>query len=47
MQLIKDAYAGLLQKQVQISTRYLDRNQERMEDVPDLTKLVKVPIEYE
>ncbi len=47
IQLIKDAYAGLLQKQIQIGTKYLDKNKERMEEVPDLTKLIHVPIEYE
>jgi DNA polymerase-3 subunit gamma/tau len=47
IQLIKDTYAQLLHKQVPISVRYIDRNKERMEEVPDLTKLIKVPIEYE
>ncbi len=47
MQLIKDTFAGLLQKQVQISVRYLDRNKESMEEVPDLSKLIKMPISYE
>jgi DNA polymerase-3 subunit gamma/tau len=47
MQLIKDVIAGLLHKQVQISTRYLDKTKERIEEVPDLSKLIKVPIQYE
>lgn len=47
MQLIKDTIAQLLHKQVQISTRYLDRTKERIEEVPDLSKLIKVPIQYE
>lgn len=47
LQLIKETFASLLQKQVPIGTRYLDRKKERMEEVPDLSKLIKVPIEYE
>lgn len=47
MQLIKDVLAQMLHKQVQISTRYLDQSEESIEDVPDLTKLIKMPIEYE
>ena len=47
MQLIKDIIAQLIQKQVQVNTRYLDLAKERMEEVPDLTKLIKVPIEYD
>lgn len=47
MLLIKDTIAHLIRKQVQISTRYLDKDKERMEDVPDLTKLIKMPIQYE
>lgn len=47
LQLIKDTIASMLQKQVQINTKYLDREKDRIEDVPDLTKLIKVPIEYQ
>jgi DNA polymerase-3 subunit gamma/tau len=47
MQVIKDTVSHLLQKQVQITTRYLNKDLERLEEVPDLTKLVKVPIQYE
>ncbi|MDD3174581.1 MAG: DNA polymerase III subunit gamma/tau, partial [Herbinix sp.] len=47
VQIIKDAIAQLLHKQVQVSVRYLDRSKEHMEEVPDLSKLIKVPIEYE
>jgi DNA polymerase III, subunit gamma and tau len=47
MQLIKDTIAQVIQKQVQVNTRYLDGTKERMEEVPDLTKIIKVPIEYE
>ena len=47
MQLIKDTIAHLIRKQVQINTKYLDREKERMEDIPDLTKLIRMPIQYE
>ncbi len=47
MQLIKDTIAQSIQKQVQVNTKYLDRSKERIEEVPDLTKIIKVPIEYE
>lgn len=47
MLLIKDTIANLIRKQVQINTKYLDKEKERMEDVPDLTKLIKMPIQYE
>ncbi|NLC18847.1 MAG: DNA polymerase III subunit gamma/tau [Clostridiales bacterium] len=47
MELIRDTLASLINKQVQISTRYLNPQKERMEDVPDLSKLIKMPIEYE
>lgn len=47
MQLIKEIIAQLIQKQVQINTRYLNKEQERMSDVPDLTKLINMPIQYE
>ena len=47
LQLIKDTIAQLIQKQVSIGTRYLDRSKERLEEVPDLSKLIKMPIQYE
>jgi DNA polymerase-3 subunit gamma/tau len=47
MQIIKDTIAQIIHKQVQISTRYLDKNRERIEEVPDLSKLIKMPIQYE
>lgn len=47
MELIRETLASLINKQVQISSRYLNPQQERMEDVPDLSKLIKMPIEYE
>jgi DNA polymerase III, subunit gamma and tau len=47
IQLIHDTITQMLHKQVQINTRYLDKNKESMEEVVDLSKLIKVPIEYE
>lgn len=47
LQLIKDTIAQMLHKQVQINTRYLDKSKERLDEVVDLTKLIKVPIQYE
>ncbi|HHV09658.1 MAG TPA: DNA polymerase III subunit gamma/tau [Clostridiales bacterium] len=47
MNLIKETLAGMFHKQIQISTRYLDRSKERMDEVVDLSKLVKMPIQYE
>jgi DNA polymerase-3 subunit gamma/tau len=47
LQVINDTIAQMVQKQVQISVRYLDRSKERMDDVVDLSKLVKMPIQYE
>jgi DNA polymerase-3 subunit gamma/tau len=47
IQLIRDALAQLLHKQVQINTKYLDKTKERLEEVPDLSKLIKMPIQYE
>lgn len=47
MQVIKDTLSQFLHKQVQVSTKLLDRSKERIEDVPDLSKLIKMPIEYE
>lgn len=47
MQVIKDVVASFVQKQVQISVRYLDKTKERLDEVPDLSKLVKMPIQYE
>jgi DNA polymerase-3 subunit gamma/tau len=47
LQVIKDTIAQMLQKQVQVSVRYLDKSKERMDEVVDLSKLVKMPIQYE
>lgn len=47
MELIKETLASLVSKQVNVSVRYLDPAQERLADVPDLSKLIKMPIQYE
>lgn len=47
MKVIRTTISHLLHKQVQINSRYLDKNKERMEEVVDLTKIIKVPIQYE
>jgi DNA polymerase-3 subunit gamma/tau len=47
MQIIIDTISQLIHKQVKVSSRYLDRNKERIEEVPDLSKLIKAPIQYE
>jgi DNA polymerase-3 subunit gamma/tau len=47
LQVINDTIAQMVQKQVQVSIRYLDKSKERMDDVVDLSKLVKMPIQYE
>lgn len=47
MQLIKDTMAQLLHKEIQVSVRYLDKNKEQLEEIPDLSELINMPIEYE
>ena len=47
MQIIQDTLANVLHKKIQVSTKYLDRTKERLDDVPDLSKLIKMPIQYE
>jgi DNA polymerase-3 subunit gamma/tau len=47
LQVINDTIAQMVQKQVQISVRYLDKSKERIDDVVDLSKLVRMPIQYE
>lgn len=47
MQLIKDTFSQLIHKQVQISSKYLNKEKEQLEDIVDLTKLIKAPIQYE
>jgi DNA polymerase-3 subunit gamma/tau len=47
IQIIKDVIAQLIHKQVKLSTRYLDKSKERLDEVPDLSKIIKVPIEYQ
>ncbi len=47
LQLIKEVLAQMVHKQVPVSVRYLDRSKERIEEVPDLSRLIKMPIQYE
>ena len=47
MELIKETLASMINKQVNISSRYLNPAEEKLEDVPDLSKLIKMPIQYE
>jgi len=47
MQIIKDTLVQMIHKQMQISTRYLDKSKESIEEVPDLSKLINMPIQYE
>lgn len=47
MRLIKDTITQLIHKQVQINTRYLNKEKENIEEVQDITKLVNMPIQYE
>ncbi|CUH91636.1 DNA polymerase III subunit gamma/tau [Herbinix luporum] len=44
---ILDAIAAMLGKQAEISVRYLDKDKENINNLVDLTKIIKVPIEYE
>jgi DNA polymerase-3 subunit gamma/tau len=45
--LINEIITRMLQKSVQINVRCIDKDKENMKDVFDLTKIVKVPIQYE
>ncbi len=47
LQLIKEVLAQMVHKQVPVSVRYLDRNKEKIEEVPDLSRLINMPIQYE
>lgn len=47
LEIIQDTIASMIQKQVSVKTRYLDKSIERIDQVPDLTKIIKVPIEYQ
>lgn len=47
MQIIKETMESKANKQVHVVTRYLDKSRERIEDVPDLSQLIKMPIQYE
>ena len=44
---IDETISKMLQKSVQINIRNIDKDKESMQDVVDLTKIVKVPIHYE
>ncbi|NLJ96655.1 MAG: DNA polymerase III subunit gamma/tau [Clostridiales bacterium] len=44
---ILDTIAKMINKQAQISARYLDKEKENIKNVVDLTKLIKAPIQYE
>lgn len=44
---ILDTIAKMIGKQAQISVRYLDKDKENVNDVIDLTKIIKAPIHYE
>ena len=44
---INETITKMLQKSVQINVRCIDKDKENMKDVFDLTKIVKVPIQYE
>ena len=44
---INETISKMLQKSVQINVRCIDNDKENMRDVFDLTKVVKVPIQYE
>ena len=37
----------MIQKKIEIRVTYLDRDKEQMQHVPDLTKLINMPIHYE
>lgn len=45
--IINETVSKMLQKTVQINVRCLNKDKENMNDVVDLTKLIKVPIQYE
>ncbi len=47
LQQIKEVLAQMVHKQVPVSVRYLDRNKEKIEEVPDLSRLINMPIQYE
>jgi DNA polymerase III subunit gamma/tau len=47
LQLIKETIAQLIQKQVSLTTKYLDKEKEKADEVVDLSKLIKMPIQYE
>ena len=44
---IKETISQMIGKQVEISTKYLDKSKENMKNVPDLEQLINAPVEYE
>jgi DNA polymerase-3 subunit gamma/tau len=46
LQLIRDCISQVIHKQVLINVKYLNKDQESLEEIPDLTKIIKMPIEY-
>ena len=47
LSIVKDTISQNIHKKVEIKTRLFDKDKERIEEVPDLTKLIKAPITYE
>jgi DNA polymerase-3 subunit gamma/tau len=47
MQLIKDTIADMVKKQVNIKTKYLNKREESGNDIVNLEKILKIPIQYE
>ena len=47
IEIIEGTISQMIGKQVQITTRYLDKTKEELSNVTDLEKLINVPIEYE
>ena len=47
MKIINETITKMLHKTVEIDVRCIDKDKESMKDVVDLTKIVKVPIQYE
>lgn len=46
MQVIQDTIVDTIHKSVNVKVHYLDRSKEKYNNVVDLTKIIKVPIEY-
>jgi len=45
--IIQEVIAQLIHKQVEIKSKHLDKSKEKLDEVTDLTKLIKIPITYE